>query len=266
MNTLEQSLKDHYIEGVIFDLDGTLIDTYAVMKKQWNINSQLMIDYLKLNYDINISFNNFLEVYKKTESEKHIRGDVSFISRFPDIAKGLCNNLNIDIDQGKFVEYFLPHIAKIYKATPEPFNNALECLHSLENIQITICTHSGEDWTKIKTDYLKKLYYEKYGKELSILIHSIELNKEKDSSEWEKAVELTGIDTNRLIVVGDSFNSDILPSIEAGFNYLVWITEQNDSKQEDINELKELGHNTEIISNIGELKELITSNRLFEDI
>ncbi len=266
MNELEHLLKQNNIEGILFDLDDTLISTYETMVNQWKVNSALMIAYLKDNYDYEIEFKKFLDIYHKTEIEEYKSGDVSFISRFPDIVRGLSRTLEVDIKQQEFIDHFLPYIAKIYDETPEPFDGALECLHSLRNFTVLICTHSGDEWTKLKIDYLRDLYFKKFHQELNVLTHSINLNKAKDSKEWGKAIQLTGIKASDLIAVGDSFNSDILPAIEAGIEHLVWITKNSKDKNNDVNRIKELGKHVEIIKNISNLNELITSNQLFEDI
>jgi FMN phosphatase YigB (HAD superfamily) len=266
MDKLKEIFDKNRIKGVVFDLDGTLIDTYSLMLVQHRNNSKKMVQYLKDRHNIHINLEEFIRVYQESENESYNLGNVDFTLRFPDMAKMLCQKLGLDIDPQELVDNFIGDIGAIYTMAPEPFDGALELLHRLSFTKLLICTHSGKDWSILKFDNLKKRYKDKYGIDLNILLHYISLDKPKNSEEWLKASELIKEDPNDLIVVGDSFHSDIISSAEAKYKYLVWISKNIIDRKQDIEELETLGHKTSIVEHISKVENLLTSNQLFQDI
>lgn len=265
MTDIKEIFKQKEIKGIVFDLDGTFIDTYNLMLEYQRKNSIKIVNYINKKYKQNINTQEFIKIFNQTEREEYTAGNVSFILKFPDIIKKICMTLNLEIDQEELIDRFILDVGSIYYMTPEPFEGALETLHRFGFTKIVICTHSGKDWSILKTDYLNKLYKEKYNENLNFKLHYIPLDKPKDSNEWIKAYEEINEQPRNLIAVGDSFNSDILPAAKAEYKNLVWITDNGKDKQQDLDELEKLGHNTMIIDHIKNLNE-ITLNQLFEGI
>jgi len=264
MNEFKKTFTHKGISGIVFDLDGTLINTYATMLEVQKENSEAIVKYLKEKHDYDINIEKFFSIYNQAEIEQYKAGNVSSILRFPNVVKRIFESLDIFLNPTELVDIFLPAVARLYNMTPEPFEGALETLHRFRFTKIVICTHSGREWAILKTDYLNRLYEEKYNEHLKFDLHYIPLDEPKDAPDWIIAYQIINEDPQNLIAVGDSFNSDILPAAEAKYKNLVWITKDGKDREQDLNELQKLGHNTLIIDHIKNLNHT-TLSQLFLD-
>ena len=267
--TLEKVFKENGIEGVVFDLDSTLVDTYHWLYQQYKEVGILIVDYIRENYKKRLDIDTVAESYWQSELLEYKIGNVNFVTRFPATVARILSAVNLQdiVDANEIVNLFTNDVALIYTRAPRAYEGTLELIKNLQFTKISICTHSGKDWTDIKVNSLIQEYKTKYDNNpTNIYPHAIDINNPKDYKEWTKAAETINSKPQNLIAVGDSFTADIIPSAEAGYKYIVWITEDGKDKEEDLKQLEILGHKTAIIKHIKDLEELLTSNQLFQDI
>jgi FMN phosphatase YigB (HAD superfamily) len=266
---LEKVFKKNCIEGIVFDLDSTLTDTYSWLYEEYSQIADLITEHINTQYSKNIEKNIIRKAYWDSELIEYKNGNVSFTSRFPSTVKRIINILELEnqVNQEEIVEQYIDNVKQIYHKAPPVYEGTLELIHNLQFSNIVICTHSGKKWTDIKMERINKEYEQIYGcKPQNILTYPIELEDDKDEKSWINAGNLISDNLLELVSVGDSFTADILPSAQAGYKYIVWITNYSEDKKEDIKQLRNLGINIEIIEHIKDLENLLTSNRLFEDI
>ncbi|MCD4811712.1 HAD hydrolase-like protein [bacterium] len=269
MNTeIESFFEKNSIEGIVFDLDNTLIDTGTWLIFMYKRFATEIVPYINRTYNLTIETDDFAQAYHQAEvAQYYNNGSVNFITRFPSTLSWITTSLNLNIDQEDILKRFTPNIAEIYTLSPDPFDGTLELLHTLLSFtKVAICTHSGKDWTKIKTDSLKSRYRKLYKNIPDIYSYYVDINKPKNTSEWIKAANTTNSTPEKLIAVGDNFDADILPAVEAGYKYIIWLSLYDNDKEQDIKELKKQGVKIAIIKDIRELEKTLTSNQPFGDI
>ncbi|MCD4756124.1 HAD family hydrolase [bacterium] len=267
-NEIKEFFEENSIEGIVFDLDSTLTDTKSWLLFLYKKFSIRISTYINKKYRLSINTEDFTQAYYQSEFIEYKMGNVNFVTRFPSSISRTLSSLKLNnLDEKDIVNKFTEQIKEIYTLSADPFDGTLELLHTLLAFtKVAICTHSGEDWTKIKMNSLKSKYKELYGNIPDIYSYYVDINKPKNTSEWIKAANTTNSTPEKLIAVGDNFDADILPAVEAGYKYIIWLSLYNDDKEQDIKKLKSQGVNIAVIKHIKELENLLTSNQPFEDI
>lgn len=220
-NNSAPSIKDFIekndIQGVGFDLDSTLIDTNVYFNKGLFVAGMIVAEQLQTGvYSEEIALD-IVKIAKGIYAENnrpiliqqlcYEAISVYKSEEFADGIKSLIDNT---------LEYFYSHSPEPYSKTKE----VVETIHSL-NIPIIVHSHAQSDWTEIKIQRLK----EDIGFALPYL--ATDINGQKDFESWKKAVALIGIDISKMLIVGDNLNSDIIPALEAGCKYVVWLNHFN---------------------------------------
>lgn len=265
-NKIKEFFEENYIEGIVFDLDGTLVDTSKWLKYMYKEISSKIVPYINKEYNLQVNVEDFTQAYYQAEVLEYKNGNVNFVTRFSATLSHISNTLKLNMDTNALARMFLNNVSQIYTLSPDPCEGTLKLLNTLlQFTNVAICTHSGKDWTKIKMDHLKSKYKEKYGDIPILHSHYIPLNEPKDASEWINASKKINSTPENLIAVGDSFTADIIPSVEAGYRYIVWITKDSIDKEQDIKELRNIGCKITTTEHIKELEGLLTSNQPFED-
>jgi FMN phosphatase YigB (HAD superfamily) len=215
---LQNTLKERGIKALIFDLDNTVFDTdpYYIDKKEASF--------------LEVVSNFPVENEDPTTTAKKISDDV----RKKFYERG-CQPLPVKVEYGNglrdfYKEDYHPlmdeildkHLEGFYENTPEIFPEAIELFsffYHYPNMKFFAAnTLAGEDWTKVKIEYMKEMC-----KIPDIPYYTTDIEYPKD---WKKPISdalKQGVALEEILVVGDSLNSDILPSIEQGVEHLIWI-------------------------------------------
>ncbi|MGI6484416.1 MAG: hypothetical protein ACOX0R_02235 [Candidatus Dojkabacteria bacterium] len=216
--SLEIALDDRNIQGLIFDLDNTVFDTdpYYINKKEKSFLEVV---------------NNFpVENEDPTVTVKKISEDVS--KKFYD--RG-CQPLPVKIEYGEGLKAFYKdnyhplmdeildkHFDDFYDNTPEIFPEAIDLFrffYNYKNMKFFAANSlAGDGWTKVKIEYMQQKC-----RIPNIPYYTTDITHPKD---WKKPINDAldkGIALKDILVVGDSLESDILPSIKQGIEHLIWI-------------------------------------------
>jgi FMN phosphatase YigB (HAD superfamily) len=120
-------------------------------------------------------------------------------------------------------------LRNFYNISPDLYRDTITVLEELRRCNKTIGLHSHaqKSWTKIKAEDLG----EKLGERVPYF--TTDLSKKKDKEQWIKSCEIIDTPIENILVIGDSFSSDIIPSIEAGCKHLIWIDKYNNGLPKD---------------------------------
>lgn len=215
---LERTLKERGIKALIFDLDNTVFDTnpYYIDKKEASFleivnnfpveNEEPAITAKKISQDVSRKFyeRNCKPLPVKVEYEIGLR----------DFYK---DNYHPLMD-----EILDKHLEGFYDNTPEIFPEAINLFHFFyhyPNMKFFAAnTLAGEDWTKVKIEYM-----EEKCDIPDIPYYTTDIEHPKD---WKKPISdalKKGVALEEILVIGDSLSSDIQPSIGEGVEHLIWI-------------------------------------------
>lgn len=204
---LIKSLDSRGVSTVIFDVDNTLFATGEYFKQK---TFQLGVEVAQ-NIDPEGNFEEIARDIDRVIYEEYERSGKKpslIVERY---LLGLREYLGRDAGQSLSVlvrEFF----KDFYLNSPVPFDDTPKVLNILLNAnkKVGLHSHAQDGWTKVKVDVLTDLI----GYELPYLATDIE--KQKDSDSWLKAFELVDSKPQEVMVVGDNFESDILPPVEVG--------------------------------------------------
>lgn len=210
----KQFLDSRGIEGGVFDIDNTLLATGGYYRK--NIK------------DMSKKLASKIDDSKSPEEIAKEIGDVFSTSYLRDGKKPLLIDNRYIKSLIEYTGSSIPNeikesIAEFYKdfylKSPTPFEYTESVLKAFLELDksIVLHSHAQEEWTKIKVELLEELV----GAQLPYL--STGIDSEKDKESWLRAFELINCKPENILVVGDNFEADILPAIEAGCKHLVWL-------------------------------------------
>lgn len=109
-------------------------------------------------------------------------------------------------------------LMEIYKEAPEAYEGAREQLELVKGTgrKVGMLTHAGEDWTR------RKLWSLGWGSVFDDY-YCTPVEKSKGSEEWLAGIENFDTTPEKVMVWGNSINSDIIPAVEIGVNTVVWL-------------------------------------------
>lgn len=244
---LEKFFKDRPdIEGVIVDLDNTLFltDEYfeeAIFCIGMDIAEHL--DIYKPSELIAQELNNKVgEIYKRNKYHPRLINE--------ECAEALMEYLNIEKipeNMQNILDYWLKDF---YLKSPELNKNAVIVLNEVRECDKRIGSHSHapNKWTAIKADVVS----EELGEDFPYF--ATDINMKKDMYQWLEACKSFGFSIENTMVIGDSFSSDIIPSIQAGCKHVIWIDRYNKGLDKDY--VIPGGVEVIVVNNIGQIVEL----------
>jgi FMN phosphatase YigB (HAD superfamily) len=214
-NNLIKYLDSKSIEAVVFDIDNTLLQTFAY----YDYHTKALSKKLHPVVASEIGINEFVEIIDQILSDSYtsrkwaqpILVDFWYIDALSEYLEGaITQELKDEVE-----EYF----KDFYNVVPVPYDTTPNVLKTVidSNRKIALHSHAQEDWTRMKAEYLSEIV----DYDIPYLATPIDVHKDKES--WLKAFNLIDSKAKDTLVIGDSFVSDILPSIEAGSRCLTWM-------------------------------------------
>lgn len=208
---LEKFKEDRDIDGVVFDLDDTLFITQKYYQDAIYSLGFEITKYLGTSTDMVEEFKR--SVYSVFERERYQ----------PKLIWDQCRDGLVDLF-GENTALEVDHLVDeqlrdFYEKPPEVKPGVEKVLLSVKELglKLGVHSHAQEDWTRKKVSLLEVMT------NLQIPYLATDIDLRKDAKSWTKASNMLGVNTEKLLVVGDSFGSDILPSIEAGSKNFIWI-------------------------------------------
>jgi FMN phosphatase YigB (HAD superfamily) len=206
-------LEKRNIQYVGFDIDNTLIPTNMYYRENiFNVVSKIH-KYLKSKKDVQTMY----EEYSKIFIDRYLnrgKAPMSITNEVEESFEEYLGYMNEDIQ-----DMINKNFADFYKNSASPYNSAYEILRILKeaNIKFVLCSHAEDDWTNVKVNLL--------GKELDMDIPylAVGISSVKDANSWKKSIAMINGNIEESLIIGDSFEADILSAIEAGSKNVIWI-------------------------------------------
>jgi FMN phosphatase YigB (HAD superfamily) len=242
-NNFVKYLDSKDIEAVVFDVDNTLLATSDYYYFHTTQLSKKLYKKVAKNQDLD----EFIEIVDQFLNDLYIQRRYSqpvlIHIWYTDALNEYLNGNIPDELKDEVEEYF----KDFYSIVPTPYEVAVDVLNTVVNSsrKIALHSHAQEDWTKMKAKYLSKLI------DYDIPYLATPIDIEKDSRSWLKAFNLIKSNPKNTLVIGDSFRSDILPSIEAGSRYLTWIDRYEKELPKDFESRDDV--ELQIVKNLEEL-------------
>ncbi|MDD4382283.1 MAG: hypothetical protein PHE21_02990 [Candidatus Dojkabacteria bacterium] len=245
---IEQFLKERNIEAVVFDVDNTVFAT----------GEGFVEDVMKIGFKVAKYVNNDKspEVIAQEYSDMTFGTYVRRGSK-PTLIDALCKEGIIKY-LGEEAECLVDEIIgddlkDFYKKVPMLYKNSVLAIRSVlqSKVNVAFHSHAQEDWTKRKISFLGN---ELGGINLPFLATSIDEIKDRES--WMRSFALVGGYVKNIMVVGDGVEFDLVPAMEAGCEYVVWLNGKDRPIPEILYEYKKKGKFIYMIKDIGDLRYL----------
>lgn len=208
------------IEMVLFDMDSTLVETTEGFKRyitefgDWIRGKSGSSDRAEFIYE------KFFSAYKGLREEFGV---------YPTISEVIADNLRKEYGLVKDEEYevALMRLMKVYR---DPFKECQGARKVVElvmasGIRTGVVTIAGEEWTQVKIREHFFGQFEGY--------YCVDALGKKDKWAWKRGLDKFGIQADEVMVVGDSWWSDVVPALQLGVNRVVWVNEDNEDYQDE---------------------------------
>lgn len=248
---LLEYLKQEKIEYVIFDLDGTLLKTGEHFDDLLN---RLGIDISAHLESINPHYFLCDEIARQLENQvaelyyENNRHPVLIDELYTQALVRYFEYIGQEQVTDQMKEIIKEYAHECYSNSPKEYEGVVELLTTIisSGRGVLFHSHAQDDWTGIKANYLSRLV--KLGK---IDYLATPITKKKDLESWEKAISMTGKKAENVMVIGDNFEADILPAIQAGCKNVVWVNRKRKCLLEEFGLVK--GVNLSIVEDIFEV-------------
>ena len=139
--------------------------------------------------------------------------------------------------EGLELEKQVDELMKIYELSPEVSLGAVGQVRLVRDagVETFVVTHADKEWTREKMRPFWGLFKDYV---------CTPTNRPKNLQAWEDALEKLGVEPEEVMVVGDSWVSDVEPALELGVKKVVWIRNgalaKNDTRVIEIESIADL--------------------------
>ncbi len=215
---LEKIVTENPIQGVVLDLDNTTLKTNKC--------------YLDREYELSMDL---AEMFKSTLPSEVFAQRMAISLHEAFIRNGkkpdLITNEYLDAlacyfqdyypdNYSELVQFVKDYLSDFYSIAPEKIEGSVEALRYFkeQNLPFIFNSHGQELWTEMKVNtFADDLAVE------AIPYNAVDINEVKDFRSWKQSADKIEVQMEYVLAIGDSLTADILPAIEAGCRYLVWI-------------------------------------------
>ena len=207
-------LETQNIEGILFDLDDTLIKTNEVFSDAVESVVKLYVQAMP-----NIPKEQVAQIFYDTNIEKHQLHAVN-PNRWEHVIPAFEEKIQIP---NTIRESALQILAEIYTKKVEFEAGAEALLQKLQSwgLMLGLVTHANVEWTLFKLESLG----------LSTFFDWVEIVDEdrlhKNSADWQTAAQQINLSAHQVLGAGDNVKGDVQAAVEAGFGQVAWIDKKN---------------------------------------
>ena len=230
---LSEYLGNGGIEMVLFDMDSTLVKTTEGFQESiWEFSGWIAEE---SGLEVEEVHERYMEVIKGLRGEFSVRPEVSGATM--EIVRMWCG-----VEES---EKYDKEIGKMMKLYLDPFE---ECEGASEIVDLVfktgvrtgVVTIAGEEWTRRK---IRKHFFGKFED-----FYCVDSAGKKDILAWNKGLSDLEVLPEKVMVIGDSWKSDIVPALELGVKKIVWINIRGEEhKDERVIEIGEIGELKDVL-------------------
>jgi len=256
---LLEYLQLRNIDAVAFDIDSTVLDTGG------QFHETLYVLGLEISQElpVEIAPHYYEEISRQIENEvyavyyKNKRKPVLIGKQYEEGLDNYLKELNLGNITDRMRKRIMFYQQKHYEKSPKAYSSTKEILELIlsSGREIVFNSHAQDDWTKKKIQYIASLID---GIDTFPYV-AVPINENKDTESWLHAYSKVDSEPENVLTVGDNFNADIIPAIEAGCKTVVWINPRRSEIPEDFILPEDI--HLFIIENIEELKNLDINSR-----
>ncbi|KUK66955.1 MAG: HAD-like domain [candidate division WS6 bacterium 36_33] len=256
---LLEYLEQREIKAVAFDVDNTVLDTGGQFHETLyalglEISQELPVEIAPYYYE---------EISRQLENEiyavyyKNKRKPVLIGKQYEQALENYLNELSLGDITERMRERIMFYQERHYTNPPKVYPSTKEILELIlsSGREVVFNSHAQDDWTEMKIQYIASFI-----DEIDTFPYiSVPITENKDTESWLRAYSKVDTKPENTLTVGDNFNADIVPAIEAGCKTVAWINSRGYEFPEGFI-LPEDVH-LFIIENIGELRNLNINSR-----
>ncbi|GEM_PF-1084844 len=233
MNTIVNLLSQNKIKNVLFDMDNTLLDTEEYFRKEMtDVIAKSISEILKKPLDMLEDIPS--EIYKLSLVIWKEVGYPMEVDKLTILAvEKYCEINNIVYNQKEIEKKIVKLFSNFYTISPELFPGTLKTLRAFKSngVKIGIYSHAQHDWTGKKVEKIIEEYKKIYHEKLELSFFTTDITDMKDTLGWQNAGKHLNFELDKTLVIGDSFTSDIYPAIEAGYQYVIYLSHTDEIPQ-----------------------------------
>ncbi len=256
---LLEYLQLRNIDAVAFDIDSTVLDTGG------QFHETLYVLGLEISQElpVEIAPHYYEEISRQIENEvyavyyKNKRKPVLIGKQYEEALANYLNEFNLGDITDQMRERIMFYQEKHYTKSPKAYPSTKEIIELIlsSGREVVFNSHAQDDWTEKKIQYIASLID---GIDTFPYV-AVPINENKDTESWLHAYSKVDSEPENVLTVGDNFNADIIPAIEAGCKTVVWINPRRSELPEDFILPEDI--HLFIIENIEELKNLDINSR-----
>ena len=256
---LLEYLQLRNIDAVAFDIDNTVLDTGG------QFHETLYVLGLEISQElpVEIAPHYYEEISRQIENEvyavyyKNKRKPVLIGKQYEEGLDNYLKELNLGNITDRMRERIMFYQEKHYTKSPKAYPSTKEIIELIlsSGREVVFNSHAQDDWTEKKIQYIASLID---GIDTFPYV-AVPINENKDTESWLHAYSKVDSEPENVLTVGDNFNADIIPAIEAGCKTVVWINPRRSELPEDFILPEDI--HLFIIENIEELKNLDINSR-----
>lgn len=215
-NELRRWFVDRGITYVLFDMDDTLVETGS----HYGVRMHAYCEFLSQKSGMGESewFKLFMKGITDLRDEFSVQPTVLDVPAR--VLAKMCGAEGLGLEQQ------IDKLMEIYELSPEVIPGAVDEVRKVRDagVDTALVTHADEEWT-----WQKRLNFIGLFKDYVCT----PTDRSKDVRAWESGMEKLRVKPEEVMIVGDGWESDILPALEMEAGVVVWVRNGEDPRNED---------------------------------
>ena len=214
----KEYLKNEGIEMVLFDMDSTLVKTSEGFQKHIGVFAEWMAG--ESGLERKEVHQRFMETIIGLRGEFSVKPEISRVT--VETVRRWCG-----VEESEEFEEVVERLMEMYMDPFEKCDGAsgVVDLIAKTGVRMGVVTLAGEAWTRRKIGKYFNGKFEGY--------YCVDTAGKKDMMAWHRGLGSFGVFPEDVMVVGDSWKSDILPVLDLGVKKVVWVNAREEHHEDE---------------------------------